>query len=78
MEIEVTNEGHTILNLLQNYLLERDDVIAASYIEPHPLEKKMILNLKTKLGTTEKEAILSTIDDLVKKISFIKNEFEKL
>ena len=50
IEMDLSGEGHTLLNLLQSSLIENKDVEMAGYSKPHPLMDRSRLFLKLKKG----------------------------
>ena len=71
-ETEYPNEGHTIAQILTKELLPVTKHI--SYVEPHPLEKKIELMI-----TSEEEhdkLLFYAIQQLQMKLKLIKKEFE--
>jgi DNA-directed RNA polymerase subunit L len=48
LEMQVGGEGHTLLNLLQSFLLANKDVEMAGYSKPHPLMDRSVLYVHMK------------------------------
>jgi len=57
LAMEFGGEGHTLLNLLQDSLLEDNDVEMAGYSKPHPLMDRTILRVTMKEGKSPEEAL---------------------
>ena len=75
LEMEVGEEGHTLLNLLQSSLLRQQGVKMAGYAKPHPLMERSMLYIDTRKGKQPEEALREAADDAKKLL----NEFlEKL
>jgi DNA-directed RNA polymerase subunit L len=72
----VSGESHTLLNLLQSFLLSDRAIKMAGYSKPHPLMDRsiLILNLKKKKGY--KEALLSSADKAKMTITDFLKRFE--
>lgn len=68
LEMAFGGEGHTLLNLLQNSLLENDDVEMAGYSKPHPLMDRSILYVKMKGEKPPEEALLVAAENAKKKV----------
>jgi DNA-directed RNA polymerase subunit L len=75
-DITIKNENHTLGNLLQDYLLTwgSDIVQYVGYMNPHPLENKIILRIKIKTDPSDtdimiKDKIYEEIKDVVDKLS---------
>lgn len=47
LEVVIEGEGHTLLNLLRDTLLDDDKVLFASYVIDHPMKLAARLALKT-------------------------------
>lgn len=71
LELAVGGEGHTLLNLLQSFLLACEDVRMAGYSKPHPLMDRSILYVQMKGGEDYEEALLSAAENAKEKL----NEF---
>ncbi len=72
LEMEVGGEGHTLLNLLQHFLLSNKDVDMAGYSKPHPLMDRSVLYVYTKKKDHMK-ILLKSAGDATKSV----NEFLK-
>ncbi len=48
LKIQISGEGHTFCNLLQQTLLEDGDVEMAGYDQPHPLVPEPIIYIRMK------------------------------
>lgn len=71
LEMHMSGEGHTLLNLLQSALLTNKDVRMAGYTKPHPLMDRSVLYVSMKRGKEHREALLSSAEDARQKV----NEF---
>jgi DNA-directed RNA polymerase subunit L len=57
MEMDISGEGHTLLNLLQSNLLEEAEVKMAGYSKQHPLMDKSKLFIRLKKGENHLEVL---------------------
>jgi DNA-directed RNA polymerase subunit L len=57
MEMEFSGEGHTLLNLLQESLLEEENVEMAGYSKPHPLMDRSKLFIRLRKGEEHLDAV---------------------
>jgi DNA-directed RNA polymerase subunit L len=71
LEMEFSGEGHTLLNLLQHFLLSNKDVDMAGYSKPHPLMNRSVLYVYTKKD--HMKILLKSAGDATKSV----NEFLK-
>lgn len=71
LEMHVSGEDHTLLNLLQSALLANKDVSMAGYTKPHPLMDRSVLYVSMKKGKDHREALLRSAEDAKQEI----NEF---
>ena len=77
IEFEFSGEGHTLLNLLQNSLLEDAKVELAGYSKPHPLMDRSKLFIQLNKGKDVLGALKRAAKDADGKLDeFVKN-FEK-
>jgi DNA-directed RNA polymerase subunit L len=76
LEMAVGGEGHSLLNLLQNSLLENKDVEMAGYSKPHPLMDRSILYVKMKGEKPPEKALLDAAENAKKKVNEFLSEFE--
>lgn len=74
-EIEIYGETHTILNLLTNYLNRKLEKGYAAYKIGHPLKQEAILYINTG-GKDPKEALLKTIEELIKDLEELGDKIE--
>jgi len=77
MRFEVIGEDYTLGNLLQYYLLENICILEASYIKPHPLEDKIIIEVISKEENKEKEIISEVISKIILELSAIEKDFDE-
>lgn len=68
-EMAVGGEGHTLLNLLQNFLLQNKNVDMAGYSKPHPLMDRSVLYLTMKEGKAPMDALLESAEDAKKNLN---------
>ena len=73
LEIEVGGEGHTLLNLLQSFLLTNKDVEMAGYSKPHPLMDRSVLYVHMKKRKNLRKVLLKSAGNAKNKV----NEFLK-
>jgi DNA-directed RNA polymerase subunit L len=72
-QIEIKNEDHTIGNLITHGLQNHKNVTFASYHLPHPLEKRVIIEYKLKLGKF-KDVLKEVINEYIE----LYNKLDKL
>ena len=77
MEMEFSGEGHTLLNLLQDTLLEDKNVEMAGYSKPHPLMDRSKLFIRLKRGERHLDAIRKAVAKADGKLNDFLEEFEK-
>jgi DNA-directed RNA polymerase subunit L len=77
MEMEFSGEGHTLLNLLQENLLEDKNVEMAGYSKPHPLMDRSKLFIRLKRGDRHLEAVKKAVEKADGKLDEFLEEFEK-
>ena len=77
MEMEFSGEGHTLLNLLQDSLLEDKNVEMAGYSKPHPLMDRSMLFIRLKRGERHLEAVKKAIVNAEGKLDEFLAGFEK-
>ncbi|MGQ9679750.1 MAG: RpoL/Rpb11 RNA polymerase subunit family protein [Candidatus Bathyarchaeia archaeon] len=75
--MEVGEEGHTLLNLLQSLLLKMKDVKMAGYSKSHPLMNKSVLTVITKNDKPPEEALLEASESAKNMLEEFLSEFEK-
>jgi len=71
LKIEIEEEGHSLCNVLQKFLIADDTVDMAGYTVPHPLLPHAIVYVRTKKRRKPEDAI----KDAVKKIRGQSKEF---
>jgi DNA-directed RNA polymerase subunit L len=76
LEIQVGGEGHTLLNLLQSFLLANKDVEMAGYSKPHPLMDRSVLYVYTKKRKDQRNVLLKSAGDARKKVDEFLKKFE--
>jgi DNA-directed RNA polymerase subunit L len=77
MEMEFSGEGHTLLNLLQDSLLEDGNVEMAGYSKPHPLMDRSKLFIRLKRGERHLDTIRKAVAKADGKLDEFLDEFEK-
>jgi DNA-directed RNA polymerase subunit L len=77
MEMEFSGEGHTMLNLLQDSLLEDGNVEMAGYSKPHPLMDRSKLFIRLKRGERHLDTIRKAVAKADGKLDEFLDEFEK-
>ena len=77
MEIEVGEEGHTFLNLLQSFLLAEKSVEMAGYTKFHPLMDKSLLMVKLGRGKNYKGVLLKSSEKASKALTEFYTKFSK-
>jgi DNA-directed RNA polymerase subunit L len=77
IEMDLSGEGHTLLNLLQSSLLEINNVEMAGYSKPHPLMDRSKLFIKLKRGDNVLGAIQKAADNADSKLDEFLDKFEK-
>jgi DNA-directed RNA polymerase subunit L len=77
MEMEFSGEGHTLLNLLQESLLEEEDVEMAGYSKPHPLMDRSKLFVRLKEGEDHLDAVKRAVKRADGKLDEFLGAFEK-
>ncbi len=77
MEMEFSGEGHTLLNLLQESLLEEKDVEMAGYSKPHPLMDRSKLFIRLRKGEKHLDAVRKAVENADGKLDEFLEEFEK-
>jgi DNA-directed RNA polymerase subunit L len=77
MEMEFSGEGHTLLNLLQESLLEEENVEMAGYSKPHPLMDRSKLFIRLRKGEEHLDAVKRAVERADGKLDEFLEEFEK-
>jgi DNA-directed RNA polymerase subunit L len=76
LEISFGGEGHTLLNLLQNSLLENEEVNMAGYSKPHPLMDRSSLYVKMKVNKSPLKAVVKAVEYSEKLVNTFLEEFK--
>ena len=76
LEMEVSGEGHTLLNLLQSFLLKQANVKMAGYSKPHPLRDRSIFYITLKRGKNFDNALIKGANDAKKELAVFLKKFE--
>ena len=77
LELEVGDEGHTFLNLLQAFLIDNKDVEMAGYTKYHPLMDKSLLMVKLGRGKNYKKALLKSSEKADMALTDFSTKFQK-
>jgi len=77
MEMEFSGEGHTLLNLLQDSLLEDSNVEMAGYSKPHPLMDRSKLFIRLRRGERHLDTIKKAVANADGKLDEFLADFEK-
>jgi len=77
MEMEFSGEGHTLLNLLQESLLEDGNVEMAGYSKPHPLMDRSKLFIRLRKGEEHLDAVKRAVERADGKLDEFLEMFEK-
>jgi DNA-directed RNA polymerase subunit L len=77
IELDFSGEGHTLLNLLQDSLLEINNVEMAGYSKPHPLMDRSKLFVKLKRGDSIIGTIQKAVTNADGKLDEFLEKFEK-
>jgi DNA-directed RNA polymerase subunit L len=75
IEMEVGEEGHTLLNLLQDSMHAHKDVRMAGYTKPHPLMDNSFLFITVKRGKDPKKVLMESAEDAKAKIDDFLKKF---
>jgi DNA-directed RNA polymerase subunit L len=76
LELAFGGEGHTLLNLLQSFLLKNKDVEMAGYRKPHPLMDRSLLFMDMKKRKNPIEALLHSAEDAKEELNKFLMQFE--
>ena len=76
LELEFGGEGHTLLNLLQSFLLKNSNVKMAGYSKPHPLMDRSVLYVTLKRGTNFDKALITAANNAKKELADFLKKFE--
>ena len=77
IELDISGEGHTLLNLVQSSLIENRNVEMAGYSKPHPLMDRSRLFIKLKRGDNVLGAIKKATENADGKLDEFLTKFEK-
>lgn len=76
LEMEVGGEGHTLLNLLQSFLLKESNVKMAGYSKPHPLMDRSVLYVTLKRGLNFDNVLIKSAKNAKKELADFLKKFE--
>ena len=77
IELDLSGEGHTLLNLVQSSLIENKNVEMAGYSKPHPLMDRSRLFIKLKRGDDLLGVIKKATENADGKLDEFLDQFEK-
>ena len=77
MELEISGEGHTLLNLLQNNLLKEKNVKIAGYSKVHPLMDRSLLFVTLNRGKDFKKVLQNASQKTTKQLTEFQTKFNK-
>ncbi|MBM5805315.1 MAG: DNA-directed RNA polymerase subunit L [Candidatus Verstraetearchaeota archaeon] len=77
LEIEISNEDHTIGNLLRTALLADKHVKYAGYQIVHPLTGGIRLVVQTEGGTKPREALVKALSKIETETKEFRDKFKK-
>jgi DNA-directed RNA polymerase subunit L len=76
VELQVGGESHTLLNLLQSFLLTNKNVEMAGYSKPHPLMDRSVLYVNMRGKSNPSKALIKAAKDAKKELNVFLNKFE--
>jgi len=62
---EIIGEDHTLGNLIEKILINKEGVSYASYENPHPLENKILLTIVTKKGIDPEKVLKEALREII-------------
>lgn len=81
-DITIENESHTLGFLLQTFInkLFREDNIFVGYMNPHPLQKKIMLRINVNSNDINevKRVIETTVNQLLNNLKILRNEVDRV
>ncbi|MFQ5998007.1 MAG: RpoL/Rpb11 RNA polymerase subunit family protein [Candidatus Bathyarchaeia archaeon] len=77
MKVEVLEEGHSLLNVLQKVLLRNQNIVIAGYDVSHPLVDSGILHVHTKGSLSPIAAVVEASKELKGEADEFLKLFEK-
>ena len=77
IELEVSGDGHTFLNLLQNYVLKEKNVKIAGYSKVHPLMDRSLFFVTLNRGDDYKKVLVSASEKIEKHLIEFQTKFIK-
>ena len=78
IELEVSGDGHTFLNLLQNYLLKEKNVKIAGYSKVHPLMDRSLFFVTLNRGDDYKNVLLNASEKIEKHLIEFQTKFLRI
>lgn len=76
LRFEVKDESHTLLNLLQNVLLEDRTVDFAGYDIPHPLVSRAVFYVRMKGDGSPQKAIDRALEKIRDEMNLFSKKFD--
>jgi len=76
LEMEISGEGHTLLNLLQSSLLTESNVKMAGSSKPHPLMDRSVFYVTLKRGVNFDNALIKGAKNAKKELADFLKKFE--
>ena len=76
LRIEVSGDGHSLCNLIQEALLEDPSVEIAGYHRVHPLSDKFIIYVRVKEGDPD-DAVLRAVERLKGRLKELRSLVEE-
>ncbi len=73
-EIEFAGEDATLLNLLKQALLDRDDVASASFLSGHPTLDEPRLSIEVTEGGDPRDAVAAASVDLQERLGALRDQ----
>jgi len=77
LQIEISEEGHTLCNLLRKELWNEENTELAGYNLKHPLISSPVLTVVSE-KTKPKKLLQDTVDSIKKKNAELRNQLKKL
>ncbi len=76
LRLEIGGEGHSLLNLIQSYLLKVSNVKMAGYSKPHPLMDRSFLYVSLNRGQDFDKVLIEAANDAQKELEEFQKKFE--
>ena len=72
----VEREGHTLGNMVRIQLHRDEDVLFSGYMQPHPLEHKVILKVQTSKRSSPTAVLDRALGDLGEELTILRERFD--